>query len=98
MKETTVATVASLALLSAGCSRFVGQTETSADGRSVTRFRAFTLFDAHSELAKLSVTQSTTNKLKQSFGIGSFEQSSSASNAVTLFQLGADGALKILKP
>jgi len=99
MKETILATAATaLLLLNSGCARIVGQTETRADGTSITRFRGFTLFDAKSDLAKLAIKQTTTNKLTQSFGIGSLVQESSASNIVTILSIGADGAIKALKP
>jgi hypothetical protein len=97
MKEAMLATAATaLLLLSSGCARFVGAVK-APDG-SETRFRAFTFFDSKNDLAKLALRQTTTNKTLQSFGIGSASQESSASNIVTILSIGADGAIKALKP
>jgi hypothetical protein len=81
-----------------GCAFASGRTETRADGTSVTRFRGYALFDSHNELAKLAIRQTSTNKLSQSFGIGSLNQEASGSNVVNILAIGADGALRILKP
>lgn len=85
--------------LFSGCARFVGQTETRADGTSITRFRAYTLFDSKSELTKVIVRQTTTNKLSQSFGIQQATQESSGSNIVSTLTILKDAAGNlILKP
>jgi len=71
--------LAAVLFLFTGCARFVGQTETKADGTSITRFRAYTLFDSKNDLTKLSIKQTTTNKLNQSFGILGVDQQSQTS-------------------
>ena len=74
-------------VLATGCARFTSTVteRTLPDGSNerVTVVRAVTLFDSKSELAKLSSGQ--TDK-SQKVSIGSLNQESSATNAVSLIE------------
>lgn len=83
--------------LSSGCARFVGKTDTRADGQSVTTFRAYTFFDSKNELSKLAIRQTTTNKLNQSFGLSEMRQESSSTNLNALIGDIVGAAVKAAK-
>lgn len=81
----------------AGCSTLsTTVTERDADGSErVTRLTVRTLWDAKSELAKFS----TTNTEKtQSLKIGTYDGSSDSTNIVGLVQAVATGVVRGLKP
>jgi hypothetical protein len=83
--------------MASGCARFVGKTETRADGTSFTTFRAYTFFDSKNELSKLAIRQTTTNKLNQSFGISAVSQESSSTNVNALLIDVVGAAIKAAK-
>jgi hypothetical protein len=73
-------------LLLAGCASFsTTQDRTLPDGtRETTRVRIDTIFDAHSEVAKLRTTM--TDK-SQGIGVGSVAENSSSTNVVEILRL-----------